>query len=279
LNKPGRACRYRRRFGHKEKEVKQKFIGGLLTTFVIIACSLQASATDWQEPARLTKDLPVREEVNRKFQFTGFGQVDVSGVAGDVTIETRDSNAVDVYVVRSGETQADLDCYQTVIDNTPDALTIRHKQQDQGRCQNIRARQRVVLRVPRAVNVGLKGIAGIVDVGRIDGVLRLQGIAGHAKVADVREAEIEGLAKGLTMSIRQPAARGIRVSGIVGQVELVLATDVNADLRISSLVEVDAKTRGVSITKVKGDNESRRFGAGGPIISISGIVGGVRINR
>lgn len=253
--------------------------GGLVCTLAIMAFVSLTTGMDRHGSPRQTKDLPVREELNREFQFTRFGQIDVAGVAGDVTIETRDGNTVDVHVVRSGETQADLDCYQTVIENTSDTLTIRHKQQDQGRCKNIRARQRVVLRVPRAVNVGLKGIAGIVEVGRIDGVLRLQGIAGHANVADVREAEIEGLAQGLTMSIRQPAARGIRVSGIVGQVELVLAADINADLRISSLVEVDDRTPGVSITKVKADTANRRFGAGGPIISISGIVGGVRINR
>lgn len=256
--------------------MRHRFIGGLLTTLAILACASQASAT---EPARLAIDLPVREELNRKFQFTGFGRVEISGLAGDVNIETRDGNTVDVHVVRSGETQADMDCYQTVIENTSDTLTIRHKQQDQGRCKNIRARQRAVLRVPRAINVSLKGIGGIVDVGRIDGVLRLQGIAGHANVADVREAEIQGLAKGLTMSIQQPAARGIHVSGIVGQVELVMATDVNADLRISSLIDVDDKTPGVSITKVKADTANRRFGTGGPVISISGIVGGVRINR
>lgn len=259
--------------------MKQKFIGGLLTTFAIIACASQASATDWQEAARLTKDLPVREELNRKFEFTRFGQIEISGLAGDVKIETRDGKTVDVYVERTGETQADLDCYQTVIENISDTLTIRHKQSDQGRCKNIRAGQRAVLHVPRAVNVSLKAIAGIVDVGRIDGVLRLQGIAGHAKLVDVREAEIEGLAQGLTMSIQQPAARGIRVSGIVGQVDLVLGTDINADLKISSLIDVDDKTPGVSITKVKADAGHRRFGAGGPTISISGIVGGVRINR
>lgn len=258
--------------------MRQKFIVVFLSTLAIIAGASQASGTDWQEPLRLTQDLPVREELNRKFQFTRFGHVEVSGVAGDVSIETHNGNTVDVYVVRSAETQTELDCYQTVIENTPDSLTIRHEQPEQGRCNSIRARQRVLLRVPRAVDVSLKTIGGAVDVGRIDGVVRLKGIAGHATAAQVREARIEGLAQGLTMSIAQPTARGIHVSGVVGQVDLDLSRDLNADLSVSSLINVDDKTPGVTITKVNATSGTTRFGAGGPPISISGIVGSVRIN-
>lgn len=258
--------------------MRQKFVGVFLSTLAIIACASPASGTDWQEPMRRTQDLPVREELNRKFQFTRFGHVEVSGVAGDVSIETQNSNMVDVYVMRSAETQTELDCYQTVIENTSNSLTIRHEQQKQGRCNSIRARQRVLLRVPRAVDVSLKTIGGAVDVGRIDGVLRLKGIAGHATAAQVREAGIEGLAQGLTMSIAQPTARGIHVSGVVGQVDLDLSRDLNADLSVSSLINVDDKSPRVTMTTVKATSGTRRFGAGGPPISISGIVGSVRVN-
>jgi hypothetical protein len=258
--------------------MREKLIGVLLSTLATIAFASQASGSLCQDPPRQTKDLPVREELNRKFEFKGFGEVEVSGVAGDVNIETHNGNTVDVYVMRSAETQAELDCYQTVIENTPDKLSIRHEQSEQGRCSSIRARQRVRLRVPRAVTVNLKGIGGAVDVGRIDGVLRLQGIAGHATAAQVREARIEGLAQGLTMSIAQPTSHGIRVSGVMGQVDLDLPPDLNADLSINSLVNVDEKTPGVTITKVNASSGTTRFGAGGPSISISGIVGSVRIN-
>ena len=258
--------------------MKQKLIGVFLSTLATIACASPALGVHWQEPQRETKDLPVREELNRKFQFTGFGHVEVSGVAGDVNVETHDGQTVEVYVMRSAETQAELDCYQTDIDNSQDRVTIRHQQSGQGKCNSIRARQRVRLRVPHAVHLSLKTIGGAVYVARIDGVLRLQAIAGHATAAQVREAKIDGLAQGLTMSIAQPAARGISVSGVVGQVDLDLPSDLNADLSISSLISVDNKTPGVTITKVNAGSGNTRFGTGGPPITISGIVGGVRIN-
>ena len=258
--------------------MSQRLTAVLLSALAIIACASQASATQPQKTSGPRQDYPVREELNRTFQFTAFGQVAVSGIAGDVSIETHGGNTVDVHVLRSAETQAELDCYQTVIEHANNSLTIRHEQSKEGRCNNIRAGQRVTLRVPRAIDVTLKTIAGMVNVDPIDGVIGLQGIAGHATLAQVREAKIDGLANGLMMSITQPTARGIQVSGIVGRVDLTVAPDVNADLSVSSVIDVDNKTSGVTITKVASGNGKTRFGVGGPLISISGIVGSVRIN-
>ncbi len=234
-----------------------------------------------QEVERSAHDLPVREEINRKFQFARFGRVEVSGIAGGpVDIETTGGNTIEVHILRSAQTQAELDCYRTEVENTPDSLTIRHVQDGRsGVCRSIRARQRVRLRVPRAVDVSLKTIGGAVNVGAIDGALRLTGIAGHATVAQVREAEINGLAKGLTMSVAQPGARGIHVSGVVGTVELNLARNINADLTVSNLIDVDDKTPGVKVTKVNATNGHTRLGSGGAPISIAGVVGSVSINR
>ena len=258
---------------------------GLLGLFLsAVALSLFVSpdfTVRAQEVERSAPDLPVREEINRKFQFARFGRVEVSGIAGGpVDIETTGGNTIEVHILRSAQTQAELDCYRTEVENTPDSLTIRHVQDGRrGVCRSIRARQRVRLRVPRAVDVSLKTIGGAVNVSAIDGALRLTGIAGHATVAQVREAEINGLAKGLTMSVAQPGARGIHVSGVVGTVELNLARNINADLTVSNLISVDDKTPGVKVTKVNATNGHTRLGSGGAPISIAGVVGSVSINR
>ena len=227
------------------------------------------------------QNLPVREEINRTFQFARFARVDVSGLAGGpVNIETIDGNTVEVRLLRSAQTQAELDCYRIIVEYTPDSLTIRHEQNTGSRvCRSIRAAQSLLLRVPRAVDISLKTIGGAVNVGAIDGALRISGIAGHVTAAGVREAEMDGLAKGLTMSITQPGERGIRVSGIVGAVELDLAQHLNADLTVSNLIGIDDKTPGVTVTNVNAASGRTRFGSGGPPISISGVVGSVRINH
>ena len=75
------------------------------------------------------QNLPVREEINQTFQFARFARIDVSGLAGGpVNIETIDGNTVEVRLLRSAQTKVELDCYRTIVENTPDSLTIRHQQ-------------------------------------------------------------------------------------------------------------------------------------------------------
>ena len=133
--------------------------------------------------------------------------------------------------------------------------------------------------MPRAVDITLKTIGGAVNVEGIDGKLRLTGIAGHVTAAQVREAEIDGLAKGLTLSIMQPSERGIQVSGIVGTVELNLVQNLNADLTVSNLINIEDKTAGLKVAKVNAASGRTRFGLGGAPISIVGVVGSVHINH
>ncbi len=262
--------------------MKLNFVSACLSIMVVLWATTPASgARVEQQVEQSAQNLPVREEINRKFQFARFARVDVSGLAGGpVNIETINGNTVEVRILRSAQTQAELDCYRTIVENTPDSLTIRHEQNARSSvCRSIRAAQSLLLRVPRAVDISLKTIGGAVNVEGIDGALRLTGIAGHVTAAQVREAEIDGLAKGLTMSITQPSERGIRVSGIVGTVELNLAQNINADLTVGNLISIDDKTPGVTVTKVNDTSGHTRLGSGGAPISIVGVVGSVRINR
>ncbi|MCP9496314.1 MAG: hypothetical protein MSG64_17870 [Pyrinomonadaceae bacterium MAG19_C2-C3] len=261
--------------------MKLTFVSLCLSIMVVLWIVPASGARAEQQAEQSAQSLPVREEINQTFQFARFARVDVSGLAGGpVNIETIDGNTVEVRLLRSAQTQAELDCYRTIVENTPDSLTIRHEQDGRSSvCRSIRAAQSLLLRVPRAVDITLKTIGGAVNVEGIDGALRLTGIAGHVTAVQVREAEMDGLAKGLTMSITQPSERGIRVSGIVGTVELNLAQNLNADLTVSNLISIDDKTPGVTVTKVNAASGRTRFGLGGDPISIVGVVGSVRINH
>lgn len=257
----------------------------VIIKFIVICAVLmfipQVSGGRSRREARGAEDYPKREEIERTFQLSRDARVEVSGVAGGpVDIETTDGNTAEVHIVRSAQTRTELDCYKTVIEHTPDSLTVRHEQATgRAECRSIRASQRVRLRVPRSVELNLKSIGGDVNVGDTDGVLRLNGIAGHVKVNHSQTAEIAGLAKGLTMTIRHLGERGIRISGVVGHVELNLAKNLNADLRVSNIIGVDGKAPGVTTTKVDASNSRTRIGRGGPPISISGVVGSIAINH
>ena len=258
-----------------------KMIVKFIVIYAVLMFIPQVSGGRSRPEARGAEDYPEREEIERTFQLSRDARVEVSGVAGGpVDIETTNTNTAEVHIVRSAQTRTELDCYKTVIEHTPDSLTVRHEQATgRAECRSIRASQRVRLRVPRSVELNLKSVGGDVNIGVTDGVLRLNGIAGHVKVNHSQAAEIAGLAKGLTMTIAHLAERGIRISGVVGHVELNLAKNLNADLSVSNIISVDGNVPGVTTTKIDASNSPTRIGRGGPPISISGIVGSVAINH
>lgn len=257
----------------------------LIVEFVVIVVAMvaapQTSSARAQQTPRGAQDYSEREVITQTFQLSPDARVEVSGVAGGaVDIETTDGGAAEVHIVRSARTRIELDCYRTVVEHTPSSLTVRHEQNDErGACRSIRARQSVRLRVPRTANLHLKSIGGEVNVEAIEGMLQLDGIAGHVRLRQAQAAEIAGLAKGLTMTVMRLDERGIRISGVVGRVELSLAKNLNADLTVSNLIGVESEAPGVTMTKVDASSSRTQIGAGGAPISISGVVGSVAINR
>jgi hypothetical protein len=142
-------------------------------------------------------------------------------------------------------------------------------------CNSIRSHQIVRLRVPRSANLHLSTIAGRVDVGPIDGLLKLDAIAGHATVTGARSAQISSLAQGLTLTLARVSPAGIHVSSVVGGAEFRFRPEAKAHVRVSSLqgkVESDWPAQGP-------DSHAYQIGSGGPAVSISSVIGPVRLRR
>ena len=230
--------------------------------------------------AQETSQLPEREVINRTFRLEANSRVEVSGIAGPVTVETTGGDTAEVHVVRLAQTERELRCYETLVKGASNSLSVRHHQFSHlPGCDSIRSRQQVTLRLPRAVELDLSTISGDVNVGAVEGVVRLSNIAGHVRVAEAQAAEINSLAKGLSMSLAQVSDRGIRIRGIVGAVELSLGRDVNADVRVTNVLgSVRSASPDITLTETGGGYRARA-GTGGALISLSGINGSVRLRR
>jgi hypothetical protein len=224
--------------------------------------------------------LPERDVINKTFQLDANARVEVSGIAGSVNVETTGGGAAEVQVVRMAQTPRELRCYETVVRGTSDSLVVRHNQFSQlPGCNSIRSRQQVTLRVPRTVELVLSTIGGDVNIGATDGVVRLGNIAGHVTLSQAQAAELSSLANGLTMSLAQVSDRGIRINSVVGVIDLSLARDVNADLRLSNVNGgVRSNSPDINLTQSGGIYRARA-GSGGALISISGVNGSVRLKR
>lgn len=223
-------------------------------------------------------DLPLKEDINKTFQLARGARVEVAGIAGPVEVAVVEGNTATVHVVRSGQTREDLDCYRTVVEGDANRLEIRHEQFD--RCGSIKAGQSVKLSVPRHVNLHLSTIAGAVNVGAIEGVVKLTNIAGPVVVTNAQSAEMSSLAGGLTMHIERLNARGMHIQGVAGAVDLQVGESLDADVVVNDMLgKLVAETPRAKVSKVDDSNYRVKLGAGGAEISVSGVTGNVRVRR
>jgi DUF4097 and DUF4098 domain-containing protein YvlB len=206
------------------------YLCGIIALTMILSANLIV-------PGQQIRDLPEREEINKIFQLSKDARVEVNGIGGTVEIETIESGNAEVHIVSSAETRAELDCYQTVVEQTMDSLTIRREQYtSRDKCKSIRSRQRVKLLLPRSAEISLDTISGDVTVGAVDNVIRLNNIAGRVRIAQAQAAEMSNLAQGLTMSLSRLEERGMRISNVSGSIELSVSSSLNAEVKIGGIL-------------------------------------------
>lgn len=256
--------------------MRQKLIVVLSVTILAVMLAPLTGASPQRKHVD-DRDYTEREDINQTYELAPGARVELSAISGSVDVETTSGNTAEVHIVRMGETRKDLDCYTVAIEHTPTSLIMRHKQERTDECQIIRAKQQVTLRLPRNVDLKLNAISGPVKIGEIDGALRLSGISGRVDVAQaLGYSEISGISGVLSISIPRLSERGISVSGISGKVELRLANDLNANLNVSGINgDVNAAAPNVTINKVGHSSFAGKVGAGGSVISVSGISGSI----
>ena len=244
-------------------------------TLLVIVCG-SLSGLGAQEKSGAPRDLAARNEINRQYQLAPNTTVEMSVIPGSIDIETISGQTAEINIVNSAETQADLDCLGTPIEQTAERLVIYSKTL----CKVSRVSQRVTLKLPRNVNLDLKQIAGHVRIGPTEGTVHLESIAGHVSTGSLRTAEMSSLASGLSMEIKQIGQRGLRLSSIVGSVELALSDNLNAQFVASSIIgNVVSDIPTVKLlTDGRSDFEAH-IGSGGPLITISSVRGGIRLRK
>jgi hypothetical protein len=241
-----------------------------------LSSDVQRSPSRWEnDPANWTE----REDIRRSFVLSPGAQVEVSGTAGGVTVQTGTGNTAEVLVMRRAASRHDLDCSRVSVQGSAQRIRIEQMQGSRDRgCNNIRARQDVRLTLPRWANLEISGVAGSVDVARMDGELRLQGVAGRSRIAGARIARVSGVAGEVTLTVT-PASVRTTISGTAGPVNVEFERGSNADVRVSgTLGSVRSLSPDIRLTERYG-SYSGRVGRGGSEVSVSGSVGAVRLRR
>src|ERR1043165_9211822 len=87
-------------------------------TLVVIVSFGTLRGLGAQERPSGSRDLPVRNEIHRQYQLAPNTTVEMSTIAGPVEIETTSGQSAEITIVNSAETQADLNCLDTPIEQT-----------------------------------------------------------------------------------------------------------------------------------------------------------------
>jgi DUF4097 and DUF4098 domain-containing protein YvlB len=217
-------------------------------------------------------------------------RVEVSGINGPVDIMTTDGNVAEIHIENNVSDARDLDSHRIIIDRAADHLVVRGENKSGG-LEFLRwligsggggsVRQRVLLKLPRRVDVAARGINGALRVGELDGAVRVSGVNGEVTVARAAgRAEFSGVNGNVTFAVARLEGAGVRVSGVNGNIELRLDREVNADVRVGGLNgNVDYDLKNVTVED-GGENRSKfaaRIGAGGAPIRMSGISGNIHL--
>ncbi|MEP7339431.1 MAG: hypothetical protein ABI977_16960 [Acidobacteriota bacterium] len=239
-------------------------------------------------------DLAEKEEIRRKYQTKDgatdeIRSVEVRGINGGVKIETADTDTAEVLVVRSAKKREDLQQYHQIEivlhDNT---LVIRVENDRKSIFSAIgsrpEGRQRVVLKLPRKIDLELRGTNGKVAIGEIQGQLRMNGINGEIKATRIAgETEIHGLNGGLDVSFAPLSGNGIEIGGVNGNIDLRFEGEVNADVNtwgINGQVNADLPDVQNKNNEEPGSGRFKaRIGTGGTQIRINGINGNVNLMK
>jgi hypothetical protein len=205
----------------------------------------------------------------------------VSAISGSVDIQAVDGDMASVQIERTARSRAEMDCNKIVLEQSSGGLTVKSRNVGGQGCNNIQVRYRVVLSLPRYVDVSVHGVSGPINIGDIDGALRISGNSGHINLAQSgRGSRISGNSGTTTINLRQLDAGGLEVSGNSGAINLYVGDELNVDVKVSGLSgSVSSELPNVKFQKTGASDYRARIGSGGPTINVEGSSGNILLTR
>jgi hypothetical protein len=214
-----------------------------------------------------------RDAINRSFSLPAKARVEVVAINGSVDIKAIDGDTAIVEIERTARSRAELDCNKVVLRQVLGKLLIKSEMG----CENIvlQVKHRVLLSLPRYVDLSVNGVSGPINIGEIEGALRISGNSGTINLAQSgRGSRISGNSGTTNIKLRQLDARGLEVSGNSGALKLYVGGELNVDVKVSGHSgTVSSELPNVEFTKTVAADYFARIGSGGPTISVVGNSG------
>jgi putative adhesin len=215
--------------------------------------------------------------INKSFTLPGRARVDVSAINGSVDIQTTDGDTANVQLERTGRSRTEMDCNKVTVEQVSGTLTIESENVGGPGCQTIQVMHRLRLTLPRYANLSVHGVSGPINIGEIDGTLRLSGNSGQINLAQPgRGSRITGNSGTTSIKLRKLDAPGLELSGNSGSIKLYVDEELNAAVRVSGLSgTASSELPNVKFTRTGDADYYARIGSGGPEIIVSGNSGSI----
>ncbi len=251
--------------------MKNSAINRACAVLVLILAASSVWAAAYQE----------RDEINRHFTLPAKARVDVSAISGSVDINAIDGDTAIVQIERTGRSRAELDCLKVVLGQAAGSLVIQSENVGGPGCQNIQVVHRVQLSLPRYVDLSVNGVSGPINIGEIDGTLRISGNSGNINLAQSgRGSRISGNSGTTTINLRRLNVGGLELSGNSGAIKLYIADELNVDVIVSRINgSVSSDLPNVKFTKIGAADYFARIGSGGPTINVRDSSVSVSLSR
>ena len=249
--------------------MKNSSISKVCALFTLVLAAMSAGATVYRE----------RDEINKSFTLPAKARVDVSAISGSVDIKAIDGDTAFIQIERTARSRAELDCNRIVLKQAADNLIILSE--NTGACGTIQVRHRLLLSLPRYVDLSVHGVSGPINIGEMAGALRISGNSGEINLRQFgRGSRISGNSGTTTIKLRETYAGGLELSGNSGLLRLDVGDALNLNVRVTGLSgTVSSELPNVQFTKIGAADYSARIGSGGPTISVSGNSGSVLLGR
>ena len=228
------------------------------------------------------QEWPEKDEFRQSYTIAAGSQVEVRAVNGSVTIETTGGTTAEVHVIRSARRRQDLELRKVIVEQAGNRFVVR-SERDSGVRRDGEVRQKVMLKLPRKVDLEVHGINGSVKAGEIEGRGSVSGVNGKVELTQFGGIKkISGINGSVWVSVARLEEEGMKISGVNGRVEVQFATDLNAEIHASGIngkVETDLPATALLSGGRHRSNFKARVGVGGPLITVSGVNGKVALKK
>lgn len=268
----------------------------ILVVLLVSIATLAGIVRSYSKTGRSISELPrvvsgdsgsqgdVWDEIRKTYELSAGARVEVEGINGAVRIETSDTRTAEIYIERTAKSAEALQRRKITIEGTANSLKIRGEKGDAGLISRLfgsSPSEKVLLKLPRQIELVAHGVNGAVTVGEIDGPVEVHGVNGKVDIAQATgSAEFHGVNGNISVALTRLEKEGISLNGVNGNIELRLAEGVSIELEAHGMNgRVSSDLPDFVLEEARHGNYHARIGSGGTSISANGINGNIRLSR